>query len=586
MEKGGSNNKARGSFVVLEGTDGSGKGTQLQLLAGQLRNAGHDVAVFDFPQYNAASSYFVKRYLNGEYGSVDQVGPYTGALFYALDRYDIADKIVHAVNEGKVVLANRYTASNMAHQGAKFDNAEQRRGYFIWLDNLEFETLKIPRPDLNIVLRVPADIAQKLVDQKDPRSYTDQKRDLHEADLDHLELAVSVYDDLCQLFPKDFARIDCVRSGELLNIETINKLVREKVAPLLPEPTPKPTPALEPRESAGAIDLPPIHTSATTTKPTALSTSTPVTKTDTYYIPASLDKQTAELYRNGIDTLRAKHANLLNKLIQYLEQQGPADANNDLGARAATIARAVLPVASIGGVVVAPHNPTAKRLLDKLSSGSYAEPVHEQTTLIQATPRNELDIVPQLLYAQANVPFRDLSLLTENWNYEQRSEILNLFLSNIPNPNDADATSPLDLVTYSWDMVSEYSLFYDLLLYSTGRTQSIQTLTPRLGFEVPRIIEDVDLTDEYEDCFDLSLQLYSRLQSNGFENEAQYVTLQGHKLRWHVSYSAREMPAIIAHLQSMKDQPTAVDLAKVMHDKISETHPLISERLDLTTPNS
>nr|AIA13913.1 Thymidylate kinase [uncultured bacterium] len=236
MEKGST---ARGSFIVLEGTDGSGKGTQLELLVKRLTQAGHDVAVFDFPQYDQPSSYFVKRYLNGDYGGTADVGPYTGALFYALDRYDVADKIRQARDDGKVVLANRYTASSMAHQGAKFDNAEQRRGYFIWLDNLEFETLKIPRPDLNIVLRVPAETAQQLVDQKGRRSYTDKKRDLHEADLDHMRLAVSVYDDLCQLFPKDFTRIDCVRSGELLDVETINKLVSEKVAPLLPEPKPK-----------------------------------------------------------------------------------------------------------------------------------------------------------------------------------------------------------------------------------------------------------------------------------------------------------------------------------------------------------
>ena len=70
--------------------------------------------------------------------------------------------------------------------------------------------LKIPRPDKSIVLRVPADIAQKLVDQKGERSYTNKKRDIHEADINHLKRSVEVYDDLCQLFPKDFLRIDCV----------------------------------------------------------------------------------------------------------------------------------------------------------------------------------------------------------------------------------------------------------------------------------------------------------------------------------------------------------------------------------------
>lgn len=226
-----------GVFIVIEGTDGSGKGTQFKLLMERLQLAGYDVATFDFPRYEETSSYFVKEYLNGKYGTADEVGPYTASLFYALDRYEAAPQIREALKAGKVVLANRFTGSNMAHQGTKFHHADERRGYFIWLDNLEFEMLHIPRPDLNIVLRVPADIAQTLVDKKEKRSYTEKKRDIHEADLGHLERSVEVYDDLCQLFPKDFMRIDCVRNDQLLPIETIGNLMWEKVFPYLPKPS-------------------------------------------------------------------------------------------------------------------------------------------------------------------------------------------------------------------------------------------------------------------------------------------------------------------------------------------------------------
>ena len=128
----------------------------------------------------------------------------------------------------------------MAHQGTKFASPEERRGYFIWLDNIEFEMLKVPRPDKSIVLRVPAETAQLLVDKKAERSYTAKKRDLHEADINHLRRSVEVYDDLCQLFPKDFQRLDCVRSGELMDIETIGDQIWEIVRPLLPPVTDKP----------------------------------------------------------------------------------------------------------------------------------------------------------------------------------------------------------------------------------------------------------------------------------------------------------------------------------------------------------
>ncbi|HSX23683.1 MAG TPA: FAD-dependent thymidylate synthase, partial [Candidatus Saccharimonadales bacterium] len=228
-----------GVFLVLEGTDGSGKGTQFAKLTERLENEGHNVVTFDFPRYDEPSSYFVQQYLNGKYGTAEEVGPYTGSLFYALDRYEAAPKIRKALEEGKVVLANRFTGSNMAHQGTKFDHVEQRRGFFIWLDNLEFEMLKIPRPDRSVVLRVPAEISQKLVDHKAKRGYTDKKRDLHEADLTHLKRSVEVYDDLCQLFPKDFISLDCIRDNKLLPVDTVHALLWQTIEPLLPPSQPK-----------------------------------------------------------------------------------------------------------------------------------------------------------------------------------------------------------------------------------------------------------------------------------------------------------------------------------------------------------
>jgi dTMP kinase len=224
----------RGVFIAIEGTDGSGKGTQCKQLAERLADEGHDVAVFDFPQYDQPSSFFVGEYLNGRYGGADDVGPYTASLFYALDRYQAAPKIREALAQGKVVLANRFVGSSMAHQGTKFQHAEERRGFFIWLDNLEFEMLQIPRPTVSIVLRMPAETAQQLVGAKDARGYTDKKLDIHEADLSHMQRSVTVYDDLCQLFPSDFSRIDCVRNNAILDIETIHGLVWQKVVPLLP----------------------------------------------------------------------------------------------------------------------------------------------------------------------------------------------------------------------------------------------------------------------------------------------------------------------------------------------------------------
>src|SRR5665213_680258 len=149
----------RGILIVLEGSDGSGKTTQFNLLSERLKATGYDVSVFDFPRYDKDSSYFIKQYLNGNYGPASTISPYTASLFYALDRYEAAKDIRQQLAQGKIVICNRYVGSNMAHQGAKFGDPAEQRGFFVWEDNLEFQMLNIPRPDISLFLRVPAEVS-------------------------------------------------------------------------------------------------------------------------------------------------------------------------------------------------------------------------------------------------------------------------------------------------------------------------------------------------------------------------------------------------------------------------------------------
>lgn len=216
---------ARGAFIVIEGSDGSGKGTQFKLVAEELTRRGLSVSTYDFPQYDQASSYFVREYLNGKYGAADELGAYGPSLFYALDRFDAAKHIRQDINDGKIVLCNRFTGSNLAHQGQKLISKQERRAYYEWLFNIEFNFLNIPRPDINIVLLVPAEIAQQLVDQKGTRNYTAKKRDIHEADLHHLKRAVASYEDLCEELPDTFTAIRCTQNNELLSISSITKKI-------------------------------------------------------------------------------------------------------------------------------------------------------------------------------------------------------------------------------------------------------------------------------------------------------------------------------------------------------------------------
>ncbi len=218
---------AQGKFIVIEGADGSGKGEQTALLVKRLKEGGHDVAPFDFPRYGELSSWFVSEYLKGSFGSLEEVGPKTASLFFALDRYAAAPQLRAAIAAGMTVISNRYVASNLAHQGSKFSDQKEREAYFIWDYDLEYNTNKIPKPDLNIILHVPAEMAQKLVDQKLAREYlgSNKKRDLHEADLGHLQRTEEVYRQLALQFPDDFTFVECVEDGRLLSIEEVHKKV-------------------------------------------------------------------------------------------------------------------------------------------------------------------------------------------------------------------------------------------------------------------------------------------------------------------------------------------------------------------------
>lgn len=225
----------RGIFIVIEGTDGAGKGTQTELLHKRLQKAGYETAIFDFPQYGQPSAHFVERYLNGKYGDINDVNVYQASLYYAMDRLEAGFAIREALEDGKTVLANRYVGSNMAHQGARFEDDAERRAFFTWIQDLEFGLLGIPRPDLSLILHMPAALAQKLVDKKQQRSYLgDKKRDIHENDLGHLKKAERVYLQMAELFPAMFRVIECAQGAHIYSKKEVNDEVWEEVLKRLP----------------------------------------------------------------------------------------------------------------------------------------------------------------------------------------------------------------------------------------------------------------------------------------------------------------------------------------------------------------
>lgn len=215
----------KGKFVVFEGLDGSGKATQLQHLVRYCQEQRIETATVDFPQYyKTFFGKLVARYLKGEFGDVDQVSPYLASLTYAGDRWQVKPLMDRALRDGKLLLANRYTSSNMAFMGAKIKNKKERDRFIRWLIRLEWQVYSIPEPNLTIYLSVPPEIGQRLVDKKGNRRYMGNKnqRDIHERNLVYLKKVADVYMSLSQRF-NNWVKIDCVdEKGALLSKEKIH----------------------------------------------------------------------------------------------------------------------------------------------------------------------------------------------------------------------------------------------------------------------------------------------------------------------------------------------------------------------------
>ncbi len=186
---------SRGKLIAIEGIDGSGKRTQVELLANALRAQGHSLYSTGFPQYDSWFGKMVGQFLNGELGPLDSVDPHFTAMLYAGDRFEAKPKLEAALNNGQIVLADRYIGSNLAHQTARVAPKE-RPAFVQWIEHLEYRIYGLPQEDLVLYLRVPPAEAQKLVTQKSKRSYTSAQKDLLEASLRHLEDAAQMYDSL------------------------------------------------------------------------------------------------------------------------------------------------------------------------------------------------------------------------------------------------------------------------------------------------------------------------------------------------------------------------------------------------------
>jgi len=227
----------RGHFIVIDGTDGSGKSTQVELLIKHLKKDGRKVKVVDFPDYyHNFFGKFIGHCLSEQYYKFIHVHPKIASVLYAADRFESKEKIDKWLKEGNIVIANRYVSSNQIHQGGKIKNTKKREAFIKWLDEMEYGVFRIPKPDTVFYLSLPIGIVLKLLKHRDSskmkRAYLKKKKDVHESDVDFMKNSINSAMWLAKI-QKNWIKIDCSKNGEILSREQIHEMVYEKVKKII-----------------------------------------------------------------------------------------------------------------------------------------------------------------------------------------------------------------------------------------------------------------------------------------------------------------------------------------------------------------
>lgn len=228
--------KKDGKFIVIDGTDGCGKATQTKILVKKLKERGCRVKTIDFPRYyHNFFGKFIGQCLAGEYGNFVAEDPHIASVLYAADRFESGNVIKKWLNDGNIVIADRYASSNQIHQGGKIKSEKERKEFIQWIEKMEFGVFGIPRPDVILYLDVPLEITQKLLAGKEKskkKRYLNGKKDLHENDPGHLRDAKESAIRIIKR-KNNWIRIDCVKDRQLMSRKEIGDIVWKNLKKLI-----------------------------------------------------------------------------------------------------------------------------------------------------------------------------------------------------------------------------------------------------------------------------------------------------------------------------------------------------------------
>jgi dTMP kinase len=222
---------------VIDGTDGSGKATQVAYLTQHLKKEGYKVKVVDFPEYyKNFFGKFIGHCLSEQYYNFLNVHQKIVSVLFAADRWESSKEMKEWLEKGYVVIANRYVSANQIHQGGKIKSSKKRADFMKWLNQMEYEVFELPRPDITLYLSLPIKIVLELLEKRNSskmkREYLKKKKDVYESDMDFLINSRKSALKLVKENP-NFIKIECSEKGKILTREQVHDMVYKVVKKIL-----------------------------------------------------------------------------------------------------------------------------------------------------------------------------------------------------------------------------------------------------------------------------------------------------------------------------------------------------------------
>lgn len=215
---------SKGKLIVIDGTDGSGKHTQTLRLTKTLQSQGYKVKEYSFPQYEKKFGKLIAKYLNGGFGNIDDVPVEFSSMLYSLDRLDAKKIIDDWLNQGFIVVLDRYTQSNIAYNCAKIENIKEKKKFQEWILDLEFAKLGLHQPDCVIFLYVPIEVSKKLIENRPKKDYiSSDKVDMHEKNAQYMKKVENEYLRLSKELK--WNQVDCTQDEKILKEEEIGEKI-------------------------------------------------------------------------------------------------------------------------------------------------------------------------------------------------------------------------------------------------------------------------------------------------------------------------------------------------------------------------